>query len=260
MYRKFAALSVTVLVTSFLVPQYTINILGSIIKNSLYPSKRFTKPSQNVLTKEQLKLYNGIDKPELYLSILGEVFDVTKGAKHYGPNQQYNIFVGCDASRSFVTGKFSIEDISDEVADLSKEDLRSLNHWVRFYKKQYTHVGVLLGRYYDENGEITPYGKEVKKLIKSAEKDKEEEKKLQQKYPGCNVEWDPDKGSRFWCSTGSGGIDRDWVGTPMQFYEVNSKSYRCACIKETELDSLGNVKKYDNCDAKSKSCFVKNID
>lgn len=40
-------------------------------------------------------------------SILGEVFDVTKGKKHYGKGGSYEFFTGKDASRSFVSGDFS---------------------------------------------------------------------------------------------------------------------------------------------------------
>lgn len=41
------------------------------------------------------------------LSILGEVFDVSKGAKHYGRGGGYQGFTGRDASRAFVTGDFT---------------------------------------------------------------------------------------------------------------------------------------------------------
>lgn len=99
----------------------------------------FSKDS-NMLTKSDLKLYNGVDRPLLYLSILGKVFDVTKGVQHYGPGAPYNSFIGKDASRSFVTGQFD-DPNSESVADLSLSDLRSLNHWIRFYNKEYKRVG-----------------------------------------------------------------------------------------------------------------------
>lgn len=47
-----------------------------------------------IFTKNQLKQYNGNDKKDLYLSILGNVYDVTKAGKHYGPGQTYHIFIG----------------------------------------------------------------------------------------------------------------------------------------------------------------------
>lgn len=44
--------------------------------------------------KDELKEFNGIERPELYLVILGKVYNVTKGKSHYGPNQAYHVFVG----------------------------------------------------------------------------------------------------------------------------------------------------------------------
>lgn len=48
----------------------------------------------SLFSPSELELYDGIHKPEIYLAILGNVFDVTKGAKHYGPGQAYNVFAG----------------------------------------------------------------------------------------------------------------------------------------------------------------------
>ncbi len=44
------------------------------------------------------------DAPVLRLAILGQVFDVTKGRKHYGKDGGYAFFAGKDAARAFVTG------------------------------------------------------------------------------------------------------------------------------------------------------------
>jgi hypothetical protein len=38
--------------------------------------------------------------------ILGSVYDVSSGAKHYKPGGSYHFFLGKDASRAFVTGDF----------------------------------------------------------------------------------------------------------------------------------------------------------
>ncbi|GJQ75665.1 hypothetical protein Trydic_g17740 [Trypoxylus dichotomus] len=126
--------------------------------------------SKNVFTSEELKLYDGINKKELYLAVLGNVFDVTKGAQHYGPGKTYNIFIGRDASRNFIDGKFNQGDASDDIINLSHKDLLSIHDWLRFYKKEYKKVGILSGRHYNENGSLTPYGKQVRSLIKKAQK------------------------------------------------------------------------------------------
>lgn len=52
------------------------------------------KTDQRLLTVEELANFDGIHSKELYLSILGSVYDVTKGVKHYGPDGSYNYFVG----------------------------------------------------------------------------------------------------------------------------------------------------------------------
>lgn len=57
-----------------------------------------------------------------------------------------SFYSGKDTSRSFVTGKFSKEDISEDVTGLDPDELRSLKHWVEFYKKEYTKVGLLLSK------------------------------------------------------------------------------------------------------------------
>lgn len=50
--------------------------------------------SVRVLTLDELAQFDGIVKEQLYLSILGNVFDVSKGEKHYKAGESYNYFVG----------------------------------------------------------------------------------------------------------------------------------------------------------------------
>lgn len=257
MYKKLAVCSLLIAIIALLLPNHVNKVIGTIIGSYLFFNNESNNSEGIIFTKEELKLFNGVDNPELYLSILGNVFDVTRGKKHYGPNQQYNVFVGCDASRSFVTGRFDKEDVSDDVVDFSKDELRSLNHWIKFYKKEYNQVGKLVGKYYFQNGKLTPYGEKVNELIKVAELVKENEKEELKKFPNCNVEWDVNQGSKLWCSNKSGGISRDWVGVPRQYYDVNTKSYRCACIKQDQVDNIGNIKEYEDCEKDSNICFVK---
>lgn len=54
----------------------------------------------------------------------------------------------------------------------------------------------------------------------------------------------------------SGGIQRDWVGVPRQYYEVNSKTYRCACVSP-DSTVFGNLREYPGCSPNSSTCFVK---
>lgn len=48
---------------------------------------------QKIFTTSELKQYTNLENG-LYLSILGQVFDVTKGEKHYRPGENYHAFTG----------------------------------------------------------------------------------------------------------------------------------------------------------------------
>ena len=72
-----------------------------------------------LLTAEELKLYDGSDgSPGLYIALLGQVFDVSKGKEHYGPGGGYSFFAAKDGSRAFVTGEFNDEGLIDDVTGL----------------------------------------------------------------------------------------------------------------------------------------------
>ncbi len=58
-----------------------------------------------VITKEVLAASTG-DSAVLRLALLGEVFDVTAGRRHYGADGDYKFFAGIDGSRAFVTGVY----------------------------------------------------------------------------------------------------------------------------------------------------------
>lgn len=48
-----------------------------------------------VLSSRELSLYDGKEGSKgLYLAVLGQVFDVTKGHKHYGPGGAYHFMTG----------------------------------------------------------------------------------------------------------------------------------------------------------------------
>lgn len=48
-----------------------------------------------ILSKVQLSKFDGSPgAPGLYLALLGRIYDVSKGIKHYGPNGGYRFFAG----------------------------------------------------------------------------------------------------------------------------------------------------------------------
>ncbi|CAN0044491.1 unnamed protein product [Choristocarpus tenellus] len=55
-------------------------------------------------------------------SILGQVYDVSKGVKHYGVGGAYHGFTGKDGTRAFITGDFTQEGLSDDVSGLDPKE------------------------------------------------------------------------------------------------------------------------------------------
>jgi len=73
--------------------QKIIDVIPGNVKDTFtnyYDVKRLTK----VFTQEELGNYKGVDGSPVYLAVLGHVFDVTKGRKHYGPGGGYEFFAG----------------------------------------------------------------------------------------------------------------------------------------------------------------------
>lgn len=221
-----------------------------------------------LFTEEYIKSFTGEgERKALYLVILGNVFDVTKGKRFYGPGQNYHAFLGRDASRAFITGDYTEEGLTDHVLDLNYQELKGLQDWLAFYRRQYTYKGKLIGRYFDNDGNPTPYHQKLLEKFEEAEENEKTKGHYKLMFPPCNVEWTPEKGSRVWCTKHSGGIDRDWVGVPRKYFEPGSKNFRCACVNiSDDLGStenkegnrrVGNIEEYDGCDPKSTSCYSK---
>lgn len=76
------------MITAFLWPRLRQNL---VVDDIQHDSK---KTEDGLLTVEQLAAFDGKQNKQLFLAILGSVFDVSKGAKHYGPDGTYNYFIG----------------------------------------------------------------------------------------------------------------------------------------------------------------------
>lgn len=163
---------------------------------------KLQKSPVRLFTPEELKEFSGEKNSKgIYISILGQVYDVSKGEKHYGPGGTYHIFAGRDSSRSFVTGDFSSKSGTDDVLDLSASELLSLKDWALFYKNEYPYKGKLIGKYYDKLGEKTKYSLELDEKFNQANNKKKSERDNEILFPPCNAEWDAESGTRVWCSS-----------------------------------------------------------
>lgn len=233
------------------------------IKNDYFDfneeSNSVSNDDQKMFTSIELKKYTNL-KDGLYISILGQVFDVTKGAKHYGPSSTYHAFTGRDASLAFITGEFNDKGLTDDISSLSMQQVKALNDWVQFYNENYVYKGKLIGRYYNEDGTPTDESYEVEKILKRMKEEQFQEEHKKRMFPPCNIEWNPDSGTVVWCSKRSGGIERDWIGVPRMLYDSpSSHQYRCACVKldsKEYEESKGMIREYIQCPNTATKCAV----
>ena len=155
-----------------------------------------------LITKEELKRHgpNGPFSP-VWLSIIGQVYNVEKGKEHYyGPDGGYNFFSGIDGTRAFVTGEFNKEGLVENIYDLTARDCKDLLSWtVDTYDKDYIFVGKLIGGFYDAEGNPTEMRLE---LDRQAERAKDTEKLLKEEqlqFPSCNSRWNANDGGWVYC-------------------------------------------------------------
>ena len=73
-----------------LIPEQLRTKILNLLKAKSVP----VKSSGRLFTREELKQYRGEGGGDVYLSVLGQVFDVTAGKKHYGPGGSYHFFTG----------------------------------------------------------------------------------------------------------------------------------------------------------------------
>jgi len=128
-------------------------------------------PDLRLVSAEELssKLSNPI-----WLSILGQVFDVTTGRSFYGPGEGYSFFAGKDASQTYITGQFNDEGLKKDIKTLNPEELAGIDEWMKFYEdhETYNFVGLLQGDFYDSEGNPTPLLDDINKKIATVEKKK----------------------------------------------------------------------------------------
>ncbi|NXJ74798.1 NEUFC protein, partial [Trogon melanurus] len=121
----------------------------------------------------------------------------------------------------------------DDVSGLSPGELLAVRSWLAFYGDNYEPVGKLVGRFYDANGTPTEALRQAEAAIEEALRFQAESEQRKQQFPPCNSEWSSAKGSRFWCSRQSGGVNRDWTGVPRKLYRPGSRGSHCVCVRAT---------------------------
>jgi len=105
-----------------------------------------THPVERGMTEDELADFNGavIDRP-IYISYLGQVYDVSSEAATYGPSGNYEVFAGRACTRGVALPSLRLRDVSDDIDDLvSEEQVASLSHWESFFQNKYLVVATLV--------------------------------------------------------------------------------------------------------------------
>ncbi|KAI9376505.1 cytochrome b5-like heme/steroid binding domain-containing protein [Aspergillus egyptiacus] len=98
-------------------------------------------PKDDLITVEELAKCDGTDPNRpIYVAIKGIVFDVTRNTA-YGPDGQYKVFAGKDASRALACSSLKPEMCKPEWYDLEEKDKKTLDDWFTFFSKRYNIVG-----------------------------------------------------------------------------------------------------------------------
>ena len=174
----------------------------------------------------------------LLLAIVGDVYNVSAGRKHYAKGRSYAHFIGRDATRAFSTGAADAGGLTDNVAGLSFDELKSIADWHGFYEshEEYYKVGVVTGRYYDEHGRAIAAAFPWAAIQTQASLQEERRQKL----PECNSKWTQQSGSVVWCTLRSGGIERSWTGVPRLYREDRDPTFAATPLLVTERSTSGD--------------------
>ena len=205
-----------------------------------------------VVTPEELAKHTTVETG-IWLSIFGHVFDVSEGAQFYGPGKGYGVFAGRDASKAYVTGEFKGEGLTDDVSELTPEQMLEVRRWQKFYHDhaKYTYRGKLHGRFYDENGRGTPALEAAQVKLAKGDADRNAAEAAKKKYPSCNMKWTQEHGGSLWCE--------DATKVPRKMRQ--GETQRCACFSLQEAaaavaDPALDLELYDGCDAQATKCHT----
>jgi predicted heme/steroid binding protein len=134
----------------------TMTTTTTIIPDIFEP--KFSTKGIRLITKEELATKKGEGGSAIWLSVLGEVYDVTDGRSYYAQGHSYGAFAATDCSVCFITGTFNAEEAEKSIDVLETKQLLGLIDWKKFYAthESYKFVGLLVDpRFYDDQGEPT---------------------------------------------------------------------------------------------------------
>ncbi|PAV89286.1 hypothetical protein WR25_23022 [Diploscapter pachys] len=96
-------------------------------------------------TMEELKEYDGVKSPNIFIAVNKTIFDVTPSRDFYGPGTAYGCMAGRDGTRVLsMMDKSQVKDEWDEYSDFTDKHRESLASWETFFHKKYRVIGKLV--------------------------------------------------------------------------------------------------------------------
>lgn len=122
------------------------------------PVKRLKPFPKGDLTLEELRQYDGTNEEgRVFISVCGEIYDVTKGTRFYGPGAPYANLAGRDATRALAL--FDVEAVKntwDDYSDLSVQQMSNVTEWIEQFKEKYDYIGKLVKTEAEKSTPVQP--------------------------------------------------------------------------------------------------------
>ncbi|KAJ8599642.1 hypothetical protein CTAYLR_005424 [Chrysophaeum taylorii] len=199
---------------------------------------------ERVFARSELAAFDGVERKEIYMAIMGKVFDVTTGSKFYAKGKSYAFYAGTDGSLSFVTGDFK-NNITDNVSSLTPTELYNLLTWVNgTYYSKYIYKGKLEGYFYDRRGHPTPEMRSIEQLVAQEREDMKKREHDEVMYPKCSARRSRTE-HRVWCADPL---------VPRRRSVFGGKE-RCACVALDQASAAAaDFGPYPDCPPSNSSC------
>ena len=95
-------------------------------------------------TIKELHQFNGINKEEIYVSILGKVYDVTKSKEMYGKGGSYHVFAGHDATLCLAFTSLESEHLDKPLQNVDDDAMGRVNAFKDRFESKYPTVGYVV--------------------------------------------------------------------------------------------------------------------